>query len=123
MTAPWPSCWQSHIAAIPHGAPNKLMLFDFTTQKWTELAQQLADNLHWSRDCKYIFFASWRENDPALFRVRIGDRKIERLASTKDFRIAVGIWGSWVSWAPDDSPLVLRDVGAQDIYALDWQTP
>jgi len=28
-----------------------------------------------------------------------------------------------IYWAPDDSPLVLRDVGAQDIYALDWQTP
>jgi len=23
----------------------------------------------------------------------------------------------------DDSPLVLRDVGTQEIYALDWQAP
>ena len=25
--------------------------------------------------------------------------------------------------APDDSPLLLRDTGAQEIYALDWQAP
>jgi hypothetical protein len=25
--------------------------------------------------------------------------------------------------APDDSPLLLRDVSTQDIYALDWEAP
>jgi hypothetical protein len=25
--------------------------------------------------------------------------------------------------APDDSPLVLRDIGTQEIYALDWAAP
>jgi hypothetical protein len=25
--------------------------------------------------------------------------------------------------APDDSPLLLRDTGTQEIYALDWQAP
>jgi len=25
--------------------------------------------------------------------------------------------------APDDSPLVLRDIGTQEIYAFDWQAP
>jgi hypothetical protein len=24
--------------------------------------------------------------------------------------------------APDDSPLLLRNVGTQDVYALDWET-
>jgi Tol biopolymer transport system component len=79
------------------------------------------DNPNWSRDGKYIYFSSSRDND--LSRVRISERKIERLASLKDFRIAVGVWGPWPGWAPDGSPLVLRDVGAQDIYALEWQTP
>ena len=31
--------------------------------------------------------------------------------------------GAWCSLAPDDSPLVLRDVGSQEIYALDLQLP
>jgi hypothetical protein len=25
--------------------------------------------------------------------------------------------------APDDSPLVVRDVGTHEIYALDWDAP
>jgi hypothetical protein len=27
--------------------------------------------------------------------------------------------GAWSGVGPDDSPLVLRDIGAQEIYALD----
>jgi Tol biopolymer transport system component len=113
-----------YIAALPFGSQNKLLLFDFTTQKWTELVPQSAAWPRWSRDGKYIYFASLLPGDPALFRVRIGDRKIDRIASVKNFRPAPTMfWGPWFGWAPDDSPLVLRDVGTQDIYALEWQTP
>ncbi|MBI1765256.1 MAG: PD40 domain-containing protein [Acidobacteria bacterium] len=111
-----------YIAAIPNGLWNKLLLFDLTTQKWAELATQRANWPHWSRDGKFFYFPSIRENDPAVCRIRIGDRKIEWVASLKGLRIAAAS-GIWIGWAPDDSPLVLRDVGTQDIYALDWQTP
>ena len=76
-----------YIAAITFGSFNKLLLFDFTTQKWTELAQQpMTTWPRWSRDGKYIYFHGHRPDDPALFRVRIGDRKIDRIASAKNFR-------------------------------------
>ena len=110
-----------YIAAIPAEAQDKLLLFDFTTQKWTVLARQQALWPRWSRDGKYIYFSSARDND--MSRVRIIDRKIEQLASLKDFRMAPGIFGAWLGWTPDDQPLMLRDVGTQDIYALEWQTP
>ncbi len=29
----------------------------------------------------------------------------------------------WFGLAPDDSLLVLRDVGSQEIYAIDWEAP
>jgi len=58
-----------------------------------------------------------------LFRLRIDDREVEQLTTLKDLRLAFGYYGPWVGWAPDDSPLVLRDTGIQDIYALEWQTP
>jgi Tol biopolymer transport system component len=110
-----------YIAAIPGEARDKLLLFDFTTQKWTVLAQQQALWPRWSGDGKSIYFSSAKDND--MSRVRIVDRKIERLASLKDFRMASGVFGAWVGWTPDDQPLMLRDVGTQDIYALEWQTP
>jgi DNA-binding winged helix-turn-helix (wHTH) protein/Tol biopolymer transport system component len=112
-----------YIAAREAVSQGKLMLFDVTTQKWMELSQQPPSYPQWSRDGKYIYFYSINQNDRALLRLRISDRKIERLASLKNFRLAIGSFGAWVGWAPDDSPLVLRDIGSQDIYALEWQTP
>src|SRR5262245_14233665 len=112
-----------YIAAREALTQGKFMLFDLTTQKWTELSRQTPSYPQWSRDGKYISFYSINQNDRALFRLRISDRKLERLASLKNFRLAIGIpFGAWVGWAPDNSPLVLRDIGSQDIYALEWQT-
>jgi hypothetical protein len=53
-------------------------------------------------------------------RIRIRDRKIEEVADLKNFR-QTGYWSVWLGMAPDDSPLLLRDTGTQDVYALDWQ--
>jgi hypothetical protein len=53
-------------------------------------------------------------------RVRIRDHKVERVADLKNFRQA-GFYNVWLGLAPDYSPLLLRDIGTQEIYALDWQ--
>jgi len=44
------------------------------------------------------------------------------VADLKNFRQA-GYYGIWLGLAPDDSPVLLRDTGTQEIYALDWQAP
>jgi hypothetical protein len=43
------------------------------------------------------------------------------LVSLKDVR-RTGFFG-WTGLAPDDSPMLVRDVGTAEIYALDWQVP
>jgi len=101
----------------------KLMLFDVTTQKWEDLTQTRAAYPIWSRDGKYIYFTERFSNQQGVKRVRIADRKVEWVADLKELRLVQMPWGSWFGLAPDDSPLVLRDVGIQDIYALDFQTP
>jgi hypothetical protein len=105
-----------YIAALPSDS-QKLLLFDFTTKQWTELASMNASYPYWSRDGKYIYFRS----TPLVLRIRISDRVIEQWTSLKDLRIAPSVFGRWMGLAPDDSPMMLRDVGAQDIYALEWQ--
>jgi Tol biopolymer transport system component len=100
----------------------KLMLFDFKSQKWTELARTTLAYPNWSRDGKYLHFFS-AGSDPALYRVRISDHKLEKIASLKGVRLTIGFEGTWCGLAPDDSPLVLRDVGSQEIYGLDLQLP
>jgi len=101
----------------------KLLLFDFTTRQWTELAKMNTAWPLWSRDGTHIYFSSLLQKDPALFRLRVEDRKVERLASLKDLRMGAGFFDIWTGLTADDSPLVLRDVGAQDIYALEWKAP
>jgi hypothetical protein len=61
--------------------------------------------------------------DPAFFRVRIRDRKVERIVSLSDIRRSVGSFGPWTGLAPDGSPLIQRDVSLDEIYALDWEAP
>ena len=109
-----------YIAALRIG-PETIRLFDFMTQKWVDLENLPLGFPSWSRDSKYIYFDS-PGADPALYRVRISDHKVERLVGLKDVRL-VGRPGAWTGLTPDQSPLVLRDIGTQEIYALDVQFP
>jgi hypothetical protein len=95
------------------------MLFDFATQKWAEIAKITCGFPNWSKNSDYVYFLH-EENEPAVMRIRIRDRKIERVSDLKNFR-ETGFYNVWLSLAPDDSPLLLRDTGTQEIYALDWQ--
>ena len=98
-----------------------LMLFDFASQKWEEIAKISLGFPNWSKTGDYVYFLH-EEDQPSVMRVRVRDRKLERAADLKNFRQA-GYYGVWLSLAPDDSPLLLRDTGTQEIYALDWQVP
>jgi Tol biopolymer transport system component len=104
------------------GNAESLMLFDFKTQEWEELAKITAAFPNWSRDGKYVHFHSFGD-DAALYRVRVSDHKLERIVSLKGIRLTMSDIGTWCGLAPDDSPLVLRDVGSQEIYAVDLQLP
>ena len=80
-------------------------------------------NLQGERNSKYIYFTDRFGGKPVVERVRIADGKVEWVADLWEMRLVEGQFGSWFGLAPDDSPLVLRDVGIQDIYALNFQTP
>jgi serine/threonine protein kinase/dipeptidyl aminopeptidase/acylaminoacyl peptidase len=111
-----------YLAAIPLDSL-KLMLFDFTTQKWTELASLFVAYPTWSRDGRYLYFDGILDNQESYCRVQVGDGKLERIFSLKGFQAAGGAFGNWSGLAPDDSPLVVRDASIQEIYALDWEHP
>jgi eukaryotic-like serine/threonine-protein kinase len=101
----------------------KLMLFEFTTQKWTELAQIFVAYPTWSRDGRYICFDGILDNQEGFYRFQILDHKLERIFSMKGFQAAGGAFGNWSGLAPDDSPLLSRDASIQEVYALDWDAP
>jgi len=123
----WSPRWSRdgrRILALTRGA-HRPMLFDSKTQKWTELAKMGGVGWEeWARQGDYIYFLGFpRAGQPGgVFRVRISDHKLEQVVCLKDFRQPPN-WGEWTGLAPDDSPLLVRDAGTQDIYALDWEAP
>lgn len=91
-----------------------LDLFDCKTQTWKPLARAAAINdAVWSLDSKFVHFQANTEQGRALLRVRIDDGMIEQLALEPEIEF------SWSGVAPDGSPLMLRAVKIEDIYALD----
>jgi len=113
-----------YVAAMTLGS-DKLRLFNFSTTKWTDLADQYVAYPNWSRDGRYIYCRGRGilENQPGYFRVRISDHKVERILSLEGFPQATRVFGEWSGLAPDESPLFVRDASIQEIYALDWEAP
>ncbi|HEV2247853.1 MAG TPA: protein kinase, partial [Terriglobia bacterium] len=102
-----------------------LMLFDFRNQKWselTDLAQQAWPE--WSHDNQYVvFLGTSAKGEPAIYRVRVSTRKVEEIVSLKDFRQPPGLLGAWAGLALDDSPLLVKDTGTQDVVSMDLKAP
>jgi DNA-binding winged helix-turn-helix (wHTH) protein/WD40 repeat protein len=95
----------------------QLKLFDLTTGKWSVLTQPgFADCPEWSGDSEFIYFRRV-SGDPGLFRIRISDGTAEKIADLKDWHDA-GWFGRYMGLDPTDAPLMLRDIGSEDIYAL-----
>jgi hypothetical protein len=57
------------------------------------------------------------QGDPGLFRIRVAGGAEEKIADLKDWQDD-GWWGEWMGLDPTDAPLLLRDIGSDDIYAL-----
>jgi hypothetical protein len=102
---------------------DKLLLFNFATQKWSELAKATIGSFEWSADSKLVYFDNGFSTDQAVYRVRISDRRVEQVASLKDYRRVVTPWNTWFGLTPQGDPLLMHDVGSQEVYALDFDAP
>jgi dipeptidyl aminopeptidase/acylaminoacyl peptidase len=106
-------------------AGDALTLYDFATQKWASIAKDIGTigYMAWSRDGQSVIFDTFDAKEPCFYRIRISDLHLDRIASLKEARRYYGPWGPWTGIAPDDSPLFVRDISNEEIYALDWQLP
>ncbi|HUN63431.1 MAG TPA: protein kinase [Candidatus Sulfotelmatobacter sp.] len=99
-----------------------LLVYDRSKLVWSKIVHERNVSFpNWSKDSQYIYFLSWPEN-PGIFRIHLTDHALERIADLKDFH-PTGYWDDWMGMDPDDSPLLLRDTGLQDVYALDCEYP
>jgi serine/threonine protein kinase/Tol biopolymer transport system component len=101
----------------------QLLLFDVAAQKWSELAKASVNAIQWSPDSKSVYFDTQSSAEPAIYRVRLSDHKMETVASLKNLRRVILPFEAWMGLTPDGSPLLMRDTGSQEVYALDFEEP
>ncbi|HET6932036.1 MAG TPA: hypothetical protein VFI45_17045, partial [Candidatus Acidoferrum sp.] len=109
-----------YIAAIS-GDEKRLMVFDLAAQSWSELIRMPIGYPSWSHNGQYLYFDSFFSEDPAYYRIRISDHRVERLVSLTEIHRFWGPLGEWAGLAPDDSLLITRDASNEEVYAIDWQ--
>jgi Tol biopolymer transport system component len=101
----------------------KLMIFDLNGQQWRRWCE--APDFSYpvfSRDGKYVYFSD--EDASMIYRLRVGENKIEPVAKIDvPGGMKLDDFWYWSGQTPDDSPLVMRDAGTQEIYALDVDLP
>jgi Tol biopolymer transport system component len=113
---------QDTLVATPYN-PTKFLTFDFRTQKWTDLATGHFTSWAVSPDGRYLYFSTGGAS-PEAQRLRFSDRQTETIASLKDLRRVVDVFdGTQIDIAPDGSPVFARDIGSQEIYALNVRWP
>ena len=100
----------------------KLMLYEFATRKWSQLAQATFAYDNWSHDSHYVYLEDYSQGDD-IVRVSVHGGPLQRLESVKDVPRGSDPWASWLGLGADDAPLLMRDQSSQEIYALDLQLP
>jgi Tol biopolymer transport system component len=107
---------------------SRLLLLDVKTQKLRTLGTGLGfiGYLAWSSDGSYVYFDTIQTPNPGYYRVRTKDAKLDRLIDLKGVRTfpeQFGGVGSWTGLGPGETPLFVRDISTQEIYALDVEFP
>ncbi len=94
----------------------KMKLLDLTTGKWSLLDTGPVAFPEWSHDGHWIYYVRWT-TDPAVLRIRVADGRREVVTKLSGARYT-GAYTLWMGLDPDDNPMMLRDEGTDEIYAL-----
>lgn len=93
-------------------------VFDNRAQNWIYFTESPpVDVAVWSHDSRYVYITSDVAVDKAIYRLSVPGGKVERIADLKGLK-STGTWGGWFGLDPNDTPLLLRDAGTVEIYAL-----
>jgi Tol biopolymer transport system component/DNA-binding winged helix-turn-helix (wHTH) protein len=119
----WSADGKSILAS--HKSYDDLVMYEFARQKWTTLVKNrgLIGFMEWMPDGKSVLFDTFDVPQPAFYRIRVSDLKLETVASTVEVRRYYGPFGPWTGMAADGSPLLVRDISNEEAYALDLQLP
>ena len=111
-----------HVVALTEST-QKLILYDTGSHDARTLVG-LADYPIWSADGKYVYYSTlfWGGHDAGIYRWQLSTGRLEKVLEAPEFGLG-GIWGVWFGLTPDGDPLVVRNMGSVDLYALDVDLP
>ena len=103
----------------------RLLIFDFETQKWTELMKGSIGWPEWSNDSRYVFVLDFSGGGLlyGLLKIHLSNHRVEQAFDLKNVSTTGYDVGSWFSLTPDNSAMLLRNIGTWDVYSLDWEAP
>ena len=106
-------------------AQTKIVVFDFNRKIWSDwVSGHRFAYPTWSRDGKYLYFETWMTDTPGYYRVQLGQTGAELVVDLKDLhQFSTASSGVWSGITPDGSPLFVRDLSTDEIYALDLELP
>jgi Tol biopolymer transport system component len=114
-----------YLAAEKDSSFDQILFYDFSTQKWRVAVKGIGTlgYFAFTRDSKSLLFDSQEVPDPYIYKLRVADFTFAPIVSLKEVIRFYGPLGAWSGVAPDGSPLLIRDISNQEIYALDWRLP
>jgi Tol biopolymer transport system component len=112
-----------YIAAT--GEDAQAHVFDFQTRRWAPLSEGTELGYpFWSHDGKFVYIQDvLGAEDQPIFRVRIGDGRIERMMSGGQIPQSDVTGYTLSGLGPDDSPIATVIRSNSDIYALGVDLP
>jgi len=98
---------------------------ELSSGKWRELTSgKFLQYPNWTRDCKSVYLEDLGSDGPELDRISVPDGRKERVVSLRNVpRVVMSSNQPWNGLARDNSPLIMRDVGSQELYSLELQLP
>lgn len=109
----------------PYPETDGLEIYDFKTQTWKIILTEKVgwppvSWPSWSKDSRSIYYLGPDDLQTfhgMVFRISVEGGAPVRVADLPGFRSA-GWFYNWFGLDPDDNPIMLRDAGANEIYAL-----
>src|SRR5512146_651445 len=117
----WAPLWSPdgrYIAGHPFNEIG-LLVFDLKTQTYHSLPPNASIGYHnWSHDGRFLYYLCSVGNKRGVYRARAQDGKEELVFDFPEGFRGTGWYSEWMSLDPDDVPILFRDVGTDEIYAL-----
>ena len=90
-------------------------VFDFDSKQWSELQKGECNYPTFSSNSQFVYFIGGTRD--GVYRVGVSGGRVEHVVDLKGFH-HVGAIGLWMGLDPTDTPMLIRDTGSADIYAL-----